>query len=686
MDRKKKLVPILKNILKTPIYLFALLVFMNIYMYVFDIKAGIVTSIFLLIYAAASVIIYLIRRKRLVGELVSFAVGYGTIQRRLSSELELPYALVDAEGSILWADSNFVKMVGNKVKTRQSVTDFFPQLDPEVFPEKDGADKEILLDHNDSNYRVLLKDVAVDGLEGDSFWSSEKHVPAGKSSGRLIALYFYDETQINSLKRELSDRETVVGLVYIDNYDEALESVQEERKSFFAAMLDRRINKYFLNYEALIRQLEKDKYILVLQNRYLEELKSAKFPILDELRSVNIGNEISATLSIGIGAHANDLNRGYEEARAAIDLALGRGGDQVVIRGGDAIEYYGGKSSSVEKNTRVKSRVKAQALREIIETKDRILIMGHSNGDADSFGAAVGVYRIAASLNKEAHIVLGESTSAIDVMVDRFRGNPEYPGMIVTPAEALEMCDNMTLVVVVDVNRPSHTECPDLIGKARAVVVLDHHRQSSEAIDNAALSYIEPSASSASEIISEIIQYIGTGVKLKQLDSDAMFAGIMIDSNNFQAKTGIRTFEAAAFLRRNGADIIRIRKAFRADMNEYMAKARGIASAEVFMDCYAFAECDAKGLESPTVIGAQIANELMDVSNIKASFVFTEYNDIIYVSARSIDELNVQVVMEKLGGGGHMSVAGTQFNDCDVNEAMERVKEVLRRMKEGGEI
>ena len=686
MDRKKKLVPMLRSILKMPIFLLALLIFMNIYMYIIDVKAGVVASVFIVIYAAASVIMYLIRRKRLVGELVSFAVGYGTIQRRLSSELALPYALVDAEGSILWADAEFIKLVGDKVKTREAITDFFPQLDAQALPSKDGSDSEILIDYNDRNFRVVLKEVAINGLEGDSFWTNEKHVPAGKSEGRLIALYFYDETQINSLKRELADREAVVGLVYIDNYDEALESVQEERKSFFAAMLDRRINKYFLNYEALIRQLEKDKYILVLQNRYLEELKAAKFPILDELRSVNIGNEISATLSIGIGAHANDLDRGYEEARAAIDLALGRGGDQVVVRGGDTIEYFGGKSSSVEKNTRVKSRVKAQALREIIETKDRILIMGHSNGDADSFGSAVGVYRIASSLNKEAHIVLGDSTSAIDVMVDRFRGNPEYPGMIISPADALEMCDNMTLVVIVDVNRPSHTECPELIGKARAVVVLDHHRQSSEAIDNAVLSYIEPSASSASEIISEIIQYIGTGIKLKQLDSDAMFAGIMIDSNNFQAKTGIRTFEAAAFLRRNGADIIRIRKAFRADMNEYMAKARGIASAEVFMDCYAFAECDAKGLESPTVVGAQIANELMDVSNIRASFVFTDYNNIIYVSARSIDELNVQVVMEKLGGGGHMSVAGTQFNDCDVPEAMERVKEVLRRMKEGGEI
>ena len=685
MDKKRKLLPMLRNILRWPIIMFALLIFLNIYMYIIDVKAGVVTTVFLVIYAGTSVVLYMVMRKRLAGELVTFAVNYGTIQRRLSSELELPYILIDKECSILWADKSFSKLVGDKIKTRQPVTDFFPELDASVIPEESG-DREVYIDYDGKNFKAVLKDVAVEGLDGDSFWSSEKHVPANNEKGRLIAVYFYDETLINSLKHELSDKETVVGLVYIDNYDEALESVQEERKAFFAAMLGRRINKYFLNYDALIRQLEKDKYILILQNKQLEELREAKFPILDELRSVNIGNEIAATLSIGIGINAKGLNQSYEEARAAIDLALGRGGDQAVIRGGDTIEYFGGKSSSVEKNTRVKSRVKAQALREFMESKDRVLIMGHSVGDADSFGAAVGVYKIASSLNKEAHIVLSDATAAIDVMLDRFRNNPEYPDMIISPAKAVELCDNSAMVVVVDVNRPSHTECPELLEKARSVVVLDHHRQSGEAIENPALSYIATSASSASEIITEIIQYIGTGVKLKQLDADAIFAGIMIDSNNFTSKTGIRTFEAAAFLRRCGADVVRIKKAFRTDMVEYIARARAIAQAEIFMDSYALAECDAVGLESPTVTGAQIANELMNISNIKASFVFTDYNGIIYVSARSIDEVNVQIITEKLGGGGHMSVAGVQFSDCTVEEARDRVKEVLRKMIEGGEI
>ena len=312
--------------------------------------------------------------------------------------------------------------------------------------------------------------------------------------------------------------------------------------------------------------------------------------------------------------------------------------------------------------------------------------MGHSMGDIDSFGSAVGIYKIASSMDKEVHIVLGEVTSSIRPVVNKFEDANEYSNLIVSPADAVGMLDPMTMVVVVDVNRPSYTECPELLEKAKTIVVLDHHRQSNEAIENASLSYVEPSASSACEVISEIIQYFGENIRFKPAEADAMLAGIMVDSNNFQNKTGTRTFESAAFLRKNGADMTRIRKLFREEMNEYTARAKVVSSAQLFMDSFAFAVCDANNVESPTILGAQVANELMDINNIKASFVFTDYNGTIYVSARSIDEINVQVVMEKLGGGGHMSAAGTQFTDCTVDEAMSKVKEVLRAMQEGGEV
>ncbi|MBP5159881.1 MAG: DHH family phosphoesterase, partial [Lachnospiraceae bacterium] len=337
--------------------------------------------------------------------------------------------------------------------------------------------------------------------------------------------------------------------------------------------------------------------------------------------------------------------------------------------------------------TRVKARVKAHALREFIEAKERVIIMGHSMGDADSFGSSVGVYRIAKTLGKKAHIVVSEITTSMRAVVNRFVDNPDYDqDMMIGSAQALEYVDDSTLLVVVDVNRPSYTECPQLIDKAKTIVVLDHHRQTGEAIEKAVLSYVEPYASSACEMVAEILQYIDEGLKLKPAEADAMYSGIMIDTNNFLTKTGVRTFEAAAYLRRSGADVTRIRKAFRTELPEYMAKASAIASAETFLDHYAFSACEAGNLESPTIIGAQVANELLDIVGIRASFVFTAYNGKIYVSARSIDELNVQVVMEKLGGGGHMSVAGVQFADCTVDEAMNRVKNVLEEMTKNGEI
>ena len=407
---------------------------------------------------------------------------------------------------------------------------------------------------------------------------------------------------------------------------------------------------------------------------------------MEEIRNLNI-YELSVTISIGIGVGAPTYTKSYELARSAMDLALGRGGDQAVVKDGEKISYYGGKSVQMEKNTRVKARVKAHALKEYIENRERVVIMGHSLADIDALGAAVGVYRVAKTLEKKAHIVLSDVIGSIRPMLERFQNNPEYEeDMFLTGAKAQGLVDDNTLLVVVDVNRPNYTDCKELLALTKTIVILDHHRQTGEAIENAVLSYIEPYASSTCEMVAEILQYIGEGFKLKPLEADAMYAGVMIDTNNFLTKTGVRTFEAAAYLRRNGADVTKIRKLFRTNFAEYQAKAEAISSSEVFMEYYIFAVSESKGLESPTVVAAQTANDLLDIDNIKASFVFTEFNDKIYVSARSIDELNVQVVMEKIGGGGHMSAAGTQFEDCAIEEAMERVKAVLREMTEKGEI
>lgn len=686
MEKNGKLRPIVWSIVRWPAYLTVLLVVLDVCVFAFiNTSAGWAVTAYLVLYVTVLLIVGLTKKRSLVQELVRYGVNYGQVQRKLQSEMDIPFAVTDNEGHILWSNKGFNALAGDRIRTRQPIAEIFPELDKSVYP-KDFGTSETRLIYGEMNYRAQLRSVAIESFTDDSYWNSEKRRPHNQDSAELVCIYLYDETQITKLKREIIDKEAIIGLLYIDNYDEALESIDEVRRSLLTALVDRKINKYFQNYDTIIKKIEKDKYILVFQNQYLEQLKAAKFPILDEVRAVNIGNDMSVTISIGIGVKAENYTRGYESARAAIDLALGRGGDQVVIKGAESVEYYGGKSSSVEKNTKVKSRVKAHALKELIEAKDTVLIMGHSMPDIDSFGAAVGVYRIAMSLGKEAHIVLKEASGPLCTMVSKFTENGDYADMLISPAQALESIDNTTMVVVVDVNRPSFTECPELIEKAKSVVVLDHHRKSDESIDNVSLSYIETAASSACEVVAEILQYIGDGVKLKAVEADAMFAGIMIDSNNFLSKTGIRTFEAAAFLKRNGADVTRIRKVFRTDINEYATKARAIASTEIYLKYYAFAKCEAADAESPTILGAQVANELMDVNNIKASFVFTEYNNLIYVSARSIDEVNVQVIMEKLGGGGHMSAAGVQLADCTIDEAYDKVKQVLKRMSEGGDL
>ncbi len=684
MSRQTRLNTSLWAYLRWPFIFLLLLLIMDIGIFGVNKKAGIMAGIFSLLYLFVMLILYFLKKPKLNSELVKFAAAYGQVQRQLLKELIIPYGILDIEGHLLWANDELFNIIGQEKPANRSITNVFPEILKEQFP-KDQEDIELHLNKDDKAYRVLLRRVVIPDFDDYGNWIYEEDIE--NMANILIVMYLYDETEILGLKQENNDQKMIVGLLYIDNYEEALESIDEVKRSLLTALVDRKINKYMQGISAIIKKLEKDKYIFVFQKKYLPQLQISKFSLLEEVRAVNIGNEMAVTISMGLGVNEVSYEKAYEYARAAIDLALGRGGDQAVVKEGERILYYGGKSVSVEKSTRVKARVKAHALKEFVEAKDKVVIMGHSIADIDSFGSAVGVYRIAKTLNKKAHIVIQEVTSSIRPMLNRFLNNPDYEDdMILNNEQAIAAVDVNTLVVIVDVNRPNYTQCPKLLELAQTVVILDHHRQSGEAIDNAVLSYIEPYASSACEMVAEILQYIGEGLRLKQVEADAMYAGMMIDTNNFLTKTGVRTFEAAAYLRRNGADITKIRKMFRTEMNEYMRKAESITSTEIFMKYYALAECNPRGVDSPTVVAAQVANELLNIDHTKASFVFTEYQDKIYISARSIDEVNVQVVMEKIGGGGHMSVAGAQLKGSTIQEAMERIKEVLRKMTENGEI
>ena len=396
---------------------------------------------------------------------------------------------------------------------------------------------------------------------------------------------------------------------------------------------------------------------------------------------------MAVTISVGVGLDGLSYAQNYEFARNAIDLALGRGGDQAVIKTPDNTIYFGGKSQQVEKNTRVKARVKAQALREIISSKDQVLIMGHRLADADSFGAAVGIYRIARILDKKAHIVLNDVSTSIKPMVDLFMDHEDdEENMIIGSQQSLEYAGSGTVLVVVDVNKPSITECPELLRMCKSIVVLDHHRQGTEIIENATLSYVEAYASSTCEMVSEILQYIGESIRISPEEADCMYSGIMIDTNNFMSKTGVRTFEAAAFLRRNGADVTRVRKLFREDAIEYKAKADAVSQAEIYRNAFAISTCSSEDIQSPTIVGAQAANELLNIRGVKASFILTEYQNQIFVSARSIDEINVQIIMERMGGGGHLNTAGCQLSGISISEGIGILKTTLDKMIEEGDL
>ncbi len=680
MKQKVKLKGHLKSYLQTTLILGILLAMVNVGIYFLNIKAGICVSGFLLVYLITMTILLYKNKPVIMNEFINFATQYGQIQRTLLRDLELPHVLMDEEGRIIWTNAAFEQVVHKEKGYRKSITTIFSTVTNEKLGFEQDAEME--LSYEGHEYIFRMKRISIDDV-----LDNIEVVENAKNENFLIAGYLFDETALKHALKECDDQSVVIGMIYIDNYDEALESVEDVRRSLLMALIDRKINKYIASIDGVVRKTEKDKYLVIMRKKALMTLKESRFELLEDVKTVNIGNEMAVTVSIGVGVDAPTYAQNAEFARTAIDLALGRGGDQAIVKSPDSIVYYGGKSQQIEKNTRVKARVKANALQEIITSKDKVLIMGHRLADADAFGAAVGISCIARALGRKPHIVINDITSSVKPLAELFRDRNVYEeDFIIGSTEALESADSSTVLVVVDVNKPSITECPDLIRSCKTVVVLDHHRQSSEVIENATLSYVEPYASSTCEMVAEVLQYIAGTVKVRSNEADCMYSGIMVDTNNFTAKTGVRTFEAAAFLRRYGADVTRVRKMFRDGALEYKAKAETIRNAEIYKNAYAMGICPAEGLESPTEIGAQAANELLGINGIKASFVMTEYNGKIYISARSIDEVNVQIIMERLGGGGHMNIAGAQLTDTTPERAVFVVKETLNQMLEEGAI
>ena len=675
--RKKKL----SVFFKIPLLLGLFLAAITVLVYFIDWPVGVILTVFLVIYFIFTLYMYLNNSEILRREMLNFATSYAQMQGELLKSFDVPYALLDDTGKIEWINDAFAAAVHKDTDYRRSITTIFPTVRRESFP-ADGKDIRIQVEFEGSSYMAQIKKLDMANLLPSNTMLDEK-----ARKGELYSLFLIDNTAARLAIQEVDDQSMVVGFVYIDNYEEAVDTLEDVRKSLLVALIDRKVTKYFASIDGICSKMAKDKYLIVMRKKALRQLEEDHFDLLEDAKTVKIGNEMAITLSIGIGLDGLSYAQNYEFARNAIDLALGRGGDQAVVKNSENVTYYGGKSRQVEKSTRVKARVKAQALKEIINSRDTVFIMGHRLGDPDSFGAALGIYRIARTLNRKAYIVINERTISLRQVLSLFEKNENYDkDMIIDSIHAMEYVTDNSALVVVDVNKPSITECPELLKKCKSIVVLDHHRQGKEVIENATLSYVEPYASSACEMVSEILQYTGENIKVRPEEADAIYGGIVVDTNNFTNRTGVRTFEAAAFLRRCGADVTRVRKLLRDDVVSYRAKADAVSHAQIYLDAYAISVCSADDAQSPTVVGAQAANDLLNIKGVKASFVLTRYQNEIFISARSIDEVNVQLIMEKMGGGGHLNVAGCQLENTSIEEAIETLKATISKMTEAGDI
>lgn len=674
----------LRRYLRFPLYMLIIFLIGCIILSFVDTKVAGVMLIFTLLYGMVCYVYYRANLKSFKNTIIEYAVHYGTVQKELIKNFRLPYVLLDSTGKIIWMNEEFCRLVDKTKTYNKSITSIFSEITREGIDHAKEDNFDIHIEYNERKYLACLQRLDMsEPLTGSPFIVENED----KADG-LVAIILFDETDIQITKAKINDQAMVMALLYIDNYDEVFDQVENAKRSMLLALLDRKINKYFGEADAVVRRLEKDKYLIVFQRKYLNQFEEDKFSLVEDITSIKMGNDKDITVSLGIGLGSDSYTQKAQYAHMAIDLALARGGCQVVVKNGQNVSYYGTHGKEVERTTRVKARVKAQALRELMESRERIIVMGHNLSDADCLGASVGVYCAGREIGKPVNIVIDTITSSMRPVVESFTEKEEYPDdMFITSEQALNICNDNTLIMVVDTNRPSYVECPGLLYKNKNIVVIDHHRQVEEIIENPILSYIEPYASSASEMIAEVLQYFADKININPTEADCIYAGILIDTNNFMTKTGVRTFEAAAFLRRNGAEVTRVRKMLRENMETYKARAEIVRNAQTYRDAFAISECEPDGnLESPTVVGAQAANELLNIVGIKASFVLTKYMDKIFISSRSIDEIDVQSIMARLGGGGHVNIAGAQVQNRTIDEVREDLKTTIDKMLEEGEI
>lgn len=583
--------------------------------------------------------------------------------------LNLPFPLVisDDEGNINWYNSLFLEIFKGDYLLDKKVADYLPGFDADM----------VLKDEKKEFKSTKVRDRYYD-LHCEPFDISEEG-----SENKIVITYLIDKTEYVLLKNRYLDEKNVVAILEVDNLDEVLKDVEEASEPIILADLDRIINSWASVNNASIQKYLNGEYILHFSQKQLTLMEEKRFEILDTVREINSGNKIPLTLSIGVGVNGKTHAELQKFAKSAMDIALGRGGDQAVVKNYDKLSFYGGKSKAVEKRTRVKARVIAYALRQLIEQSQDVLILGHEMPDLDCLGASLGIYRCCKNHNKPVRIVLDRVNAGIDNLWAELKEDEEYDDAFIKTSDALASVSKGTLLIIVDVHRPSFTMEPQLIERVEKKVIIDHHRRGTEFIDDAVITYIEPYASSTSELVTEILQYMFEKPKIKQIEAEALLAGIFIDTKNFSFQTGVRTFEAASFLRRAGADTTLTRQLFQDNMDTFLARAEVVKKAQMYKNNIAISVIPQK-TGNPALIAAQAADELLNIKGINASFVLSQIEGYIFISGRSLGDINVQVVLEKLGGGGHLTVAGAQLSDIDMEEAIALVKNAVDEyIKEG---
>ncbi|HPW99538.1 MAG TPA: DHH family phosphoesterase [Sedimentibacter sp.] len=631
-------------------------------MFIYATSAGLV----LILITAYTLRKQILRKKELKNYIINYTKNLENLSVNSFYYSPLPICIVGLNGKMFWFNNKFKELLKDSSDAIENIEEFV-----RGFP----------LNSMDGNKEGSINSIEVPDT-GRSFTVLYYELEEGRfGEGKSYVCYWNENTAFVTLRNKYNDERPITMFIQIDNYDEISEKLELGEKSSMTAQIEKILNKYAYEMNGFVLKYDNSKFFMMIENKYLENLEAKKFSMLDDVKSIKGTNDFNFTLSIGTGAMAKNLTQLLDYSKGALDVALGRGGDQAVVKRINSVKFYGGKSKAVEKRTKVRARIISYALRQIIDQSSNVIIMGHRVGDMDSLGASIGLCSIARSRGKKSYIVLNNVNHALKNMHERLKKEEgHYIESLITTEKALETADQNTLIVVLDTHRKSYTEAPELLDQIDKVVLIDHHRRSEEYIENTLLDYIEPYASSTCELVSELIQYMEEHIKLTKFEADALMAGIVVDTNSFTFNTGIRTFEAAAFLKRRGADNVEVKELFNESIEFMKKKTEIIERSEIVFDDVAVSYID-EYTDDSNVAAAQSADELLTIKDVKMSFVLVRNKEYINISGRSVGDENVQVIMEYLGGGGHLNMAGAQIDTGDMNEAKEKLYEAIARYK-----